>query len=167
MTAKLESRTPADLGSDDEVVEAFLSASRALVGVAVRSLAGSGSDVTLPQYRALVVLASRGTQRIRDLADHLGVDSSNATRICDRLQRRDLVTRDQDAGDRRSVRVSVTSAGAQLVRDTTRSRKAQIALILAAMPTDGRAPLLAALRAFADAAGEVPEQNWSLGWGDI
>jgi hypothetical protein len=33
------------------------------------------------------------------------------------------------------------------------------------MPVPSREPLLAALRGFADAAGEVPEQSWSLGWG--
>jgi hypothetical protein len=33
------------------------------------------------------------------------------------------------------------------------------------MPDRGRPSLLAALLAFAEAAGEVPEQSWSLGWG--
>jgi hypothetical protein len=28
-----------------------------------------------------------------------------------------------------------------------------------------RAPVVDALQAFAEAAGEVPEQDWSLGWG--
>ena len=40
-------------------------ASRALVGVAARSLAGVGEEVTLPQYRMLVLLCSRGPQRAR------------------------------------------------------------------------------------------------------
>lgn len=150
---------------DVELVEAFLSASRALVAVAARSLASSQADITLPQYRVLV-LASRGPQRIRDLADHLGIDSSNATRACDRLQAKGLVNRHPDPDDRRSVRVSVSEAGAELVRVTTRTRKAEIARILDAMPREGRSPLVAALRGFADAAGEVPDQHWSLGWNE-
>ena len=49
----------------------MLRASRVLVAVAVRSLAAVDHDVTLPQYRALVVLASRGPQRPTELADAL------------------------------------------------------------------------------------------------
>src|SRR5690242_3700411 len=45
------------LSVHDQLVEALLSASRVMVGLAARSLADLDSDVTLPQYRALVVLA--------------------------------------------------------------------------------------------------------------
>ena len=50
--------------SHDELVDALLSASRVMVGLAARSVADLDSEVTLPQYRALVVLASRGPQRV-------------------------------------------------------------------------------------------------------
>jgi hypothetical protein len=33
------------------------------------------------------------------------------------------------------------------------------------MPSSHRALVVEALQAFAAAAGEVPEQDWSLGWG--
>jgi hypothetical protein len=56
----------------DELVEALLSASRVMVGLAARSLADLDSDVTLPQYRALVVLASRGPQRVVDISTEWG-----------------------------------------------------------------------------------------------
>jgi DNA-binding MarR family transcriptional regulator len=55
----------------DELVDAVLGASRALVGVAARSLATVAEDVTLAQYRVLIELASRGPQRVADLADAL------------------------------------------------------------------------------------------------
>ena len=55
--------------------------------------AHAGEEVTLPQYRALVVLASRGPQRIVDLAGFLDVTASTATRMCDRLVRKGLVRR--------------------------------------------------------------------------
>jgi hypothetical protein len=37
--------------------------------------------------------------------------------------------------------------------------------IVARMSAREREQLVATLRMFADAAGEVPEQDWSLGWG--
>lgn len=150
---------------DGHLVEAFLTASRVLVAVAARSLTAGNAEITLVQHRALVVLASRGPQRVADLAELLEVNSSNATRNCDRLQRRGLVSRDRDPDDRRAVRVSLTPAGEHLVQQITAARKVEISSILSGMPKYARGPLLTALRAFTDAAGEVPEQSWSLGWG--
>ncbi len=148
----------------DELVDAVLGASRTLVAVAARSLAGVAEDVTLPQYRFLVELASRGPQRLADLATALGVDRSTATRMCDRLVRKRLVTRRRSQEDRRAVRVSLTSDGAELVAEVSRRRRVEIATIVGRMPPADRDSVVRALRAFADAAGEVPEQNWSLGW---
>jgi hypothetical protein len=44
--------------------DAVLVASRALVGVAARSLAGTEDTVTLVQYRALVLLAALGSTNV-------------------------------------------------------------------------------------------------------
>jgi DNA-binding MarR family transcriptional regulator len=149
----------------DEVVDAVLGASRALVAVAARSLADVGEDVTLAQYRALVVLASRGPQRLADLAAALAVERSTATRMCDRLVRKRLAVRRRATDDRRVVRISLTDAGGELVTEVSRRRRAEIRRIVRRMPPDTRVPVVDALQAFAAAAGEVPEQDWSLGWG--
>src|SRR3954452_25407029 len=76
----------------DEVSDAFLNASRALVAVAARSLADV-SEVTLPQYRALVVLARPVTVTVGDLASLLDVHASTATRLCDRVDNKSLIRR--------------------------------------------------------------------------
>lgn len=151
--------------ADQELVDAFISASRALVAVAARSLAGIEGDITLPQYRALVVLVARGAQRAADLAQALDVTPSTATRMCDRLVRKGLIVRERPEGDRRALDITITDEGRAMVRRVTRRRRAEIERILSAMPATGRPGLLRGLRAFADAAGEVPEQHWSLGWG--
>ncbi|HTW09094.1 MAG TPA: MarR family transcriptional regulator [Acidimicrobiales bacterium] len=150
--------------STEELLDAVLGASRALVAVAARSLVDVADDVTLVQYRVLVELAARGPQRLADLAAVLEVDPSTATRMCDRLVRKGLVTRRRASADRRIVRVSLAPAGRELVADVTRRRRDELAAILARMPDEDRHPVLRALRAFADAAGELPEQEWSLGW---
>jgi DNA-binding MarR family transcriptional regulator len=152
-------------GADrDELVDAVLAASRALVAVAARSLATVADDVTLAQYRVLIELASRGPLRLADLAGALGVDRSTATRMCDRLVRKRLVSRRRVSEDRRGVRVSLSAAGADLVAEVSRRRRVEIATIVGRIPTADQPAVVAALRAFADAAGEVPEQDWSLGW---
>jgi DNA-binding MarR family transcriptional regulator len=156
--------TESELKGEDRLVDAVLGASRALVAVAARSLASLAEDVTLPQYRVLVELAARGPQRVLDLAVVLAVDASTASRMCERLVRKGLVYRRRLSTDRRSVRVSLTPAGRQLVEEVTRRRRDEIARILSRLPRANRRPVLSALRAFADAAGEVPEQDWTLGW---
>jgi DNA-binding MarR family transcriptional regulator len=148
----------------DELIDAVLAASRALVAVAARSLADLAEDVTLAQYRVLIELASHGPQRLADLASALGVDRSTATRMCERLVRKRLVQRRRVSSDRRTVRVSLTPAGRELVMEVTRRRRGEIAQIVGRMPSEGRRAALAALRAFADAAGEVPAQDWAMGW---
>jgi len=141
-----------------------LRASRALVAVAARSLAAAEEQVTLPQYRALVVLASRGAQRVVDLAEALDLERSTATRMCDRLERKGLVTRERSGDDRRTVEVTLTADGTDLVTAVTRRRTRDIRTILARMPEQPRVALVGALTSFAEAAGEAPEQAWSLGW---
>jgi len=148
------------------VVDAVVGASRALVAIAARSLAAAGQDVTLPQYRALVVLASRGPQRVIDLAGFLDVNASTATRMCDRLVRKGLVRRQRLPSDRRTVRVSISETGRDLVTAVTRQRRREVAAIVRRIPAERRNRLVETLRMFADAAGEVPEQDWSMGWGD-
>jgi DNA-binding MarR family transcriptional regulator len=148
----------------DTLVDAVLGASRALVAVAARSLANVADDVTLPQYRVLIELAARGPQRLADLATILGVDRSTATRMSDRLTRKRLIQRRRVASDRRGVRVSLSASGHALVSEVSRRRRAEIAEILERIPPADTPAVLEALRAFADAAGEVPEQEWSLGW---
>ncbi len=142
----------------------MLSASRALVAVAARSLAQVTDDVTLAQYRALIEVASRGPLRLADLALALRVDRSTATRMCDRLIRRGLVSRRRLADDRRAVRISLTPAGRELVAQVSRHRRAEIGQIVARVPAHEQPMVVQALRAFAQAAGEVPEQSWTLGW---
>lgn len=147
------------------LTEAMLTASRALVAVAARSLAvAAPADVTLPQYRALVVLATGGPVRVGDLADALAIHPSTATRLCDRLVDRRLVRRAVDRSNRRATTISLSSAGRKVVDDVTEVRRAEIRAIVDRIPGDLRAPAVAALVAFAEAAGEPAQSAWTLGW---
>jgi DNA-binding MarR family transcriptional regulator len=148
----------------DSVVDAVLSASRVLVAVAARSLADVAEEVTLTQYRTLVVLASRGPQNLAGLAEAVGVTPATATRMCDRLVRKDLVRRRTDRDDRRQLRVALTVKGRSLVDDVTGRRRQEIGRIMSEIPAEQQAVLVQALGRLASAAGEVPEQDWTTGW---
>ena len=145
---------------DEAAVDAVLTASRTLVAVATGSLGAAAEETTIAQYRALVVLASRGPQRVGDLAAMLEVTPSTAGRMCDRLLRKGLIRRHRARADRRAVQVSLSAAGRQVVDQATARRRALIAGILGRLPPADQSGMAAALRVFAEAAGEVPDSLW-------
>jgi DNA-binding MarR family transcriptional regulator len=142
------------------VVDAVLSASRALITVATKSLGAAAEEITIAQYRALVVLASRGPQRIGDLAGVLEIAPSTAGRMCDRLVGKGLIRRHRAQADRRVVQVSLTPLGRQVVDETTSRRRTLISEILASLPPARHQEVAEALQAFADAAGDIPDSSW-------
>ncbi len=150
--------------SPESLIDAVLSASRVLVAVAARSLSDVAEEVTLPQYRTLIVLASRGPQNLVGLAEAVGVTSATATRMCDRLVKKQLIRRQTEKDDRRQVRLALTTKGLGLVTTVTDRRRVEIEAILHALDPFDQHTLVQALNQFATAAGEVPEQDWSTGW---
>lgn len=145
----------------DDLVSAVLTASRVLVAVAARSLAGFADEVTIPQYRALVLVASRGRLRPVDLAEALAITTSTVTRLCDRLERKGLLTRTRDLEDRREVWIELTPAGSRMVEQVTAVRRREIRRVLESVPERERSGMLAAFSRFAEAAGELPDSRWS------
>lgn len=148
----------------EAVIDAVLSASRVLVAVAARSLADIAEEVTLTQYRTMIVLASRGPQNLASLAESVGVTPATATRMCDRLVKKELVARTAHRDDRRHVHLTLTKKGLALVAEVTKRRRREIETIVNAIAPDEQIVLVQALSHFAAAAGEVPEQDWSTGW---
>ena len=98
------------------------------------------------------------------VADELGVHPSSVTRLCDRLTNKGLLVRAPHPESRREVVLSLTPAGRRVVDEVSASRRRDIRRIVSRVPRDLRPGLVQALQAFADAAGEVPEQSWSMGW---
>lgn len=138
----------------DAVTSAVLTASRLLVGISARSLASIEEQVTLPQFRMLVVLGTHGQMKLATLAGHLAVNPSTAMRMVDRLIGAGLLDRRTNPADRRENVLRLTDAGRRVVDDVTARRRADIAAIVTRMPSDQREGLVAALRAFTAAGGE-------------
>lgn len=140
----------------EQVVAQLLTASRLLVAIAARSLAAVEENLTLPQYRMLVVLDARGPGSLTGLAEQLDVNPSTALRMVERLSAAGMVDKGANPGNRREVELRLTEAGRAVVRRATENRRAQIARIVEAMEPERRAHLIAALRAFTEAGGEPP-----------
>lgn len=150
----------------DRVTEAVLTASRLLVAVSARSLNEVEDSLTLPQFRALVVLASRGPLRLTHLAEHLAVNPSTAMRMAERLVAAGMIDRAPNPDNRRESILALTDAGRRVVEQVTERRRGEIAAIVERMPPGHRDRLVEALEAFSAAGGEpaAGHDPIPLGW---
>jgi DNA-binding MarR family transcriptional regulator len=153
-------------GSEDEagVREVVLSGTRALVGVAARSLAAASDEVTLAQFRVLVLLDGAGRLTMGELAASLDVNPSTVTRLCDALVDKRLVRRVPDRDNRRLVCAELAPAGRRLVDHVMDRRRALIDDALGRMTPAAQRRLARSLTEFAAAAGQLSRDAWILGW---
>ncbi len=70
--------------------------------------------LTYPQYLAMFALWEHDDLTVKEIGELLHLDSGTLTPLLKRLEAMDLVRRVRDAADERSVRISVTPAGAAL-----------------------------------------------------
>ena len=146
--------------------EVVLTATRALMGIAARSLAEVADEVSLAQFRVLVLLDSRGPQTMGELAAALDVNPSSVTRVSDVLVDKKLILRRQAEGNRRTVEADLTPAGRRLLEQVMDRRRRLIDDALSKMTPQGQRRLARGLAEFAAAAGEAWDQAWTLGWAD-
>jgi DNA-binding MarR family transcriptional regulator len=133
--------------------EALAGTSRALVAIAVRSMAAGSMEVTVAQHRVLVLLEERGALSVNALADGLGVDQSNASRHCSRLARLGLVSRNRAAHDGRAVEVRLTPEGRRQIAAVDRARSREIQRVLDRLPDASVQDVVRGFELFHEAAG--------------
>src|SRR4051812_41302910 len=114
------------------------------------------------QHRVLVLLAARDGRTVNALAEELGVNASNASRVCDRLQRLGLVTRRRSTSDARSVGVALTAEGVEVLHVVGEHRREEVRRVLGAMDLEDSRAAVDALRRFNDAAHEIGDADWAL-----
>jgi DNA-binding MarR family transcriptional regulator len=146
-------------------VDAVLEACRSLVAIAAWSVESVADEVDLVQLRILVVLANRGPASLKEVAEATRLHLTRASRSCDRLVGKKLITRSDDPVDRRLLQLRLSPAGKAVVRKVTNSRRDAVAPVLAAMTKTRRTELVRSLRAFAAAGqGNGDGDLSSLAW---
>jgi len=140
------SRTPADeLG-------AFEVATRDLVGVALRSI--ERLEVSLPQFRLLLVLYERGRSTSTQCAQALNVAGSSVTRLADRLDASAHLVRGADPSNRSVVTLELTEHGRRLVEQVTARRRRELSRLLDRLDPAQRAACASALRTLHELLGD-------------
>lgn len=140
-------------------------AARVLVGIIARSITEVEHEVSITQFRVLVMIATRGSLNLGEVAEGLGVHPSNATRTVERLVVAGLIERAENPADRRYLVLKLTRQGHDIVERVMAYRRGAIESVLEDMPGARRQALATALGAFAEAAGEPSrgEEAYVLG----
>jgi MarR family 2-MHQ and catechol resistance regulon transcriptional repressor len=74
-------------------------------------------NLTASQFGAMESLYHLGPMCQRDVGAKLLKSGGNITMVVDNLEKRDLVTRKRDTGDRRFITVDLTPAGRKLIEE--------------------------------------------------
>ena len=77
------------------------------------------AGLTHSQYNVLRILRGAGDQGLccREIAERMISRDPDITRLVDRLERRELLTRSRDSRDRRIITVRIASAGQKILKD--------------------------------------------------
>ncbi len=126
-----------------EELAAFEAATRDLVGLALRSV--EDLEVSLPQYRLLLVLRERGRSTSTQCAEALGVAGSSVTRLADKLDASGHLARGDDPANRSVVTLELTDAGRRIVDGVNRSRRRDLRKVLDQLDPEERATCAVAL----------------------
>jgi long-chain acyl-CoA synthetase len=113
-------------------------------------LALGHSDLSLPQYRVLVLLGD-GTAVASVLASKLAVSPPSVTAIVDGLVARGLVKRHSDGGDRRRVTHALTDKGRRVLSEADAETNARLEAVARHLATRDHERAVAGLRLWYDA----------------
>jgi DNA-binding MarR family transcriptional regulator len=122
---------------DESIREAFL----LLDALDRRTLGSLGAPLTCAQFHALAALEQHPGQTLSALAARLLCAKANASGLVDRLSAMRLVKKEPDPHDGRCIRLSLTSAGTELLATARRARHDALTAELTALRSPHDLPL--------------------------
>src|SRR5262249_43172399 len=109
--------------------------------------------ISMWAYIVLTALAEQPVRTQAALAQAISADKSRIIGVLDDLQKRDLITRQPDASDRRVHLLSLTPAGDRLRRPVQAAIRASEEEVLATLPPADREAFLHSLKALYECYG--------------
>ena len=106
--------------------------------------------LSVPQYRALCLLARFPEANLSHIAEHLGSSQPSASRLISGLVDRGLITRKECCDDRRQVTLLLTDKGKSMQAAADRASQERLAEEIAHLPEAKRANIKAAMEILLD-----------------
>lgn len=101
--------------------------------------------LSVPQFRALAYLNRHPGASLSDVAEHLGITRASISTLMDRLVQNGMVTRVADPEERRRSVLTLTEAGASLLKSARAATRRRMADALATLTPEQVAVLAEAL----------------------
>jgi DNA-binding MarR family transcriptional regulator len=117
----------------------------------------------MPQLKILLQLYRLGDTSGRELAGLLGVSRATMSGMVDRLVAHDLVTRAEDAHDRRVRRITLSATGARMIADIITAGTEKQARLLRRLTDAELRTVAEAMHAMVRVAGEDAEAGTGTG----
>ncbi|SFS82655.1 MarR family winged helix-turn-helix transcriptional regulator [Saccharopolyspora flava] len=134
-----------------------LATMRAMVRIADATVAEVTGQLTLTQFRALVIIAEHSPPVIMGrVAEELAMNPSSATRACDRLVQLDLVQRARNPLNKRETLLAPTAGGREIVARVNHQRRTLLAEVLDRLDPATREAAIEAFTHFTAAAATTP-----------
>ena len=116
-----------------------------------------GSAIEPGQMDALDFLVTVDSCRMGDLAEHLRIDPSTATRAVQRLIKDNLAERVSHSGDGRIVAIAATERGRRIHGEVQERRRAVLKDVIEALSEEEREKLVEYLERFSNAVDKAIE----------
>ena len=120
----------------------------------MRDFAGYAREtgLSVPQLGALFQIHHRGCSGVTDLGDKLGVSSSAASQMLERLVHQGLIERSEDPSDRRVKHIVATDKGRQVLQGSIHARQSWLSDLVETLSGDEKEQIIAALNILIDKA---------------
>ncbi|NPV79407.1 MAG: MarR family transcriptional regulator [Firmicutes bacterium] len=109
------------------------------------------------QFAALRYIFLHDPPAASELAEGLGISGAAVTKLADRLERKGLIARKPDPGDRRTLRLVLTDEGRSITEDIMRREQGRFDEILERMPASSREALECGMKDFLKASLTSPK----------
>jgi DNA-binding MarR family transcriptional regulator len=81
------------------------------------TLAGVDADINLPHFEIMRVLKKAGTLHVAEIGERLQISKAQMTHLIDKLVELELVEREMDETDRRTLNIALTARGQQFMEE--------------------------------------------------
>jgi DNA-binding MarR family transcriptional regulator/GNAT superfamily N-acetyltransferase len=122
----------------------------------------SQSRFSLTQARVLYELAHRAAPTASEIGAVLDLDAGYLSRLLQGFEREGLLTRTQSDADRRQSSLTLTEAGHAAFAPLDTAARAEMAVLLGALPEPAQADLVASMGRIETLLAERPSTPWTL-----
>jgi DNA-binding MarR family transcriptional regulator len=122
----------------------------------VKDFKGSMSDsfkhshLTMLQCEAMLCIKKHKQAHMGDIANHFATTMPTATALIDKLIGTKYVKRENDAKDRRIVRINLTKSGEKLLSESIKQKTSKMDKLLSYLPKQDKLNLLRILNILAE-----------------